>query len=361
MMQYDPFSLTLSSPLDTAAGRIEAREGFLIRVNCNGYRGVGEATPLPGWTEPYDACAAALARTAGADTSDDGDTNASGGDPDRTSGASTPAARHGVELARTDAAARESGESLAAWLADGTPAATVPVNATVGDAPVEATARATREAVDAGYRTVKVKVGARTPDDDIARLRAVRAAAGDTVELRADANGAWDRPTAERVLDAAADLDFAYVEQPLPAPDLTGHAALRGRGVEVAVDESLAAVGPDAVLDRGAADVVVCKPMALGGPVRTLEVAERAADHGIGAVVTTTIDGVVARIGALHVAAALPEVRACGLATGGRIAADLAPDPAPVEDGEMVVPPGPGLVGADFDALRASDVSDHDA
>jgi o-succinylbenzoate synthase len=346
MMEYEPFSLRLASPLKTAAGRIDAREGFLIRIDCDGHRGVGEATPLPGWTETYDECEAALAGAV------DGR-----GDFDP----STPAARHGVELARVDAAARASGESLAAWLADGTPAGSVPVNATVGDAPAEETAAATRQAVEAGYRAVKVKVGARPPDDDIARLRAVRAAAGDDVELRADANGAWDRTAAERVLDAAADLDFAYVEQPLPASDLAGHAALRGRGVDVAVDESLVAAGPEAVLEHGAADVVICKPMALGGPVRTHDVARRAADHGVDAVVTTTIDGAVARVGALYVAAALPNVRACGLATGDRLATDLAADPASVEHGALRVPAGPGLAGSAFDALRAGDQPTEDA
>lgn len=364
MMRYDPFSLTLSSPLDTAAGRIDAREGFVVRVDRDGHRGVGEATPLSGWTESHSACEKALTDVcdpvdAGGDPSGDDDPSTDRFEAGRVPDVSTPAARHGVELARADAAARAAGESLATWLADEAPAATVPVNATVGDAPAAATADATREAVEAGYRTVKVKVGARAPDADIARLRAVRVAAGDSVELRADANGAWDRPTAERVLAAAADLDFAYVEQPLDPADLAGHAALRGRGVGVAVDESLVAVGPDAVFEHDAADVVVCKPMALGGPVRTHEVARRAATRGIDTVITTTIDGVVARIGALHVAAALPTVRACGLATGDRLATDLAADPAPVEDGEMTVPSAPGLAGSALDALRAGAESTH--
>jgi len=355
MIRYHPFSLRLSSPLDTAAGRIDERSGFVVRATHEGCRGVGEATPLPGWTESYADCEATL--VGASETGGDGH-----GDSDPTAGIDTaaPAARHGVELAAADARARAAGESLAAWLAEGSAAASVPVNATVGDGSPEATAEATREAVDAGYGTVKVKVGARPPEADEARLRAVRAAAGDGVDLRADANGAWDARTAERLVDTAADLDFSYVEQPRPASDLAGHAALRGRGVDIAVDESVAAAGIDAILDRGAADIVVCKPMALGGPVRTREVAGRAASHGVDAVVTTTVDGVVARVGALHVAAALPETPACGLATGGWLATDLAADPAPVDAGRMAVPSDPGLAGAAFDPLRRGDAMDAD-
>ncbi|GGJ03528.1 chloromuconate cycloisomerase [Halobellus salinus] len=347
MIRYDAFSLRLSSPLGTAAGRIEERRGFVVRVESDGHRGVGEAAPLPGWTESYDDCEAALSGAAGGS----GVGNSAITDPiDRIDG-TTPAARHGVELAWADARAQAAGKSLAAWLADGSPAESVPVNATVGDATVEATAEATRAAVEAGYEAVKLKVGAREPDADAARLRAARDAAGDGVALRADANGAWDRPTAERLIDLAADLGFAYVEQPRPASDLAGNAAVRGRGVDIAVDESVATAGVDATLAADAADVVVCKPMALGGPVRTCELARRASARGVDTVVTTTIDGVVARTGALHVAAALSDVRACGLATGGRLASDLASDPAPVDTGRMAVPAGPGLAGS-FDPLR---------
>jgi len=346
MIGVEPFSLRLASPLETAAGRIEARNGFVVRVAFDGHRGVGEATPLPGWTESYDECNAALGDAAG------GSEVASATDPAAGIDVTTPAARHGVELATADARARAAGEPLAAWLADGSPADAVPVNATVGDGPADAAAAATRAAVDAGYDAVKVKVGAREAEADEARLRAVRDAAGDGVELRADANGAWDARTAERMVDIAADLDFAYVEQPRPASDIAGTAALRGRGVDVAVDESVAAVGIDEILDRDAADVIVCKPMALGGPVRTCAVARRAAARGVSTVVTTTIDGVVARIGALHVAATLPDPPACGLATGARLASDLAPDPAPVEAGRMAVPSDPGLADAAFESLR---------
>ncbi|MFB6092923.1 MAG: mandelate racemase/muconate lactonizing enzyme family protein [Haloquadratum sp.] len=351
-MDVEPFALRLNAPLDTAAGRIERREGFLVRVERDGVVGLGEATPLPGWTESRAACQTALA------SARDEATGTSGGDEptDRPATSSVadaaPAARHGIELANADAGARAAEESLAEHLADGSPAATVAVNATVGDGTVSETADATRKAVEAGYDAVKVKVGARDPAVDERRLRRVRDVAGDGVELRADANGAWDRTTAERLLEVAAGLDVAYVEQPLSADDLEGHAALRGRGVDVALDESLAAVRPETALDAAAADVLVCKPMVLGGPVRTRDVARRAAARGVDTVVTTTIDAVVARVGALHVAAALPADRACGLATGSRLASDLAPDPAPVEAGRVAVPDGPGLAGDAFDDLR---------
>jgi o-succinylbenzoate synthase len=355
-VRHRPFALELTRPLGTARGRIDRREGFLVTVGGGGdgpAAGVGEATPLPGWTEPRDACAAAL------------DDLSAAASPDALDAAATPAARHGVSLALADAAARGAGERLADRLArgaglDAAPADRVPVNATVGDgSPAETVAEAERAVAD-GFDCLKLKVGARRVAADAERVRAVREAVGGDVALRADANGAWDRETARRALDALAPADLAYLEQPLPADDLAGLAALRnadpgtggGGGVPIAVDESVAARGLDAVLDAGAADAVVLKPMALGGPDRALSAARRALAAGVEPVITTTIDAVVARTAAVHVAAAVPDVAPCGLATASLLDDDLAPDPCPVADGAVAVPAGPGLAGGAFDDLR---------
>jgi len=338
------FALDLATPLSTAAGDIGTREGLLVRVDLGATTGVGEATPLPGWTESLPACRAALERAR---------------DHGTPPSPETPAARHAVTLAYRDAFARRAGRSVAASLTRDTPPVSVPANATVGDASAADTVAAAESAVDSGYRTVKLKVGARDLDEDIERIRAVadafgdRVPGGDPAALRVDANGAWDRETAREAL-AALDGLVEYVEQPLQADDLRGHAALRGVGAPVALDESLARYGIRQVAAAGAADAVVLKPMALGGPSRALAAGRAAAHAGIDPVVTTTIDAAVARTAAAHVAAALPggDERAHGLATGDLLATDLvAEDPVPVENGRVAVPTGPGLAGDAFDGL----------
>lgn len=369
-MNVDPFSLPLARPLATAGGTIDTREGFLVTVEAAGERGLGEATPLPGWTESLDDCRNALERV-----DDPVDALAAPAAPAGDTGAlaDCPAARHGVALALADARARAAGDPLYRHLGGPERVEHVPVNATVGDAPPEETAREVQRAAAAGFPAVKVKVGARDVGADVERLRTVRERLRTTreresggsgrseasaqqrarVELRADANGAWTREQAREAFDALADLGVAYVEQPLSADDLDGHRALRDDtdgtasrdGVEVALDESVAVHGVDAVLGAAAADRLVCKPMVLGGPDRAREAALRAREAGLGAVVTTTVDGAVARAGAVHVAASLPDVPACGLATGARLAADLLDDPAPVVEGAARVPQKPGNAG----------------
>jgi o-succinylbenzoate synthase len=358
MMGRRPFSLDLSRPLGTAKGTVERREGDLLRLDAGDARGVGEATPLPGWTESLADCRAALDAVAEVDDATLRD--AVDADPRDPLGAApssvtdpladASAARHAVESAVLDARGRRDGRRLAALLGDD-PAATVPVNATIGDGSPEETVTAAIDAVDAGFSCLKVKVGAGDLNRDVTRLRTVRAAVGSDVELRADANAAWDRETAREAVDAFAMFGLSYLEQPLAPDDLSGHAALRGRGVDIALDETLATARVSDVLDADAADVLILKPMALGGPARAHAAARRALAAGVDPVVTTTVDAAPARTAAVHVASAIPDVRPCGLATAGALESDLVPDPASVEAGAVTVPTGPGVAGDAFDGL----------
>ena len=65
-----------------------------------------------------------------------------------------------------------------------------------------------------GYTKFQLKVGG-DADDDIARIRACRAALDRGEILVADANTGWTRAEAARVVAATADLDV-YIEQPCP-------------------------------------------------------------------------------------------------------------------------------------------------
>ena len=350
-MWVDPFSLRLDAPLRTAAGEITERRGFLVGLETDDVDGLGEATPLPGWTESYEMCRTAL-ETAATQSAESA-SNVALPDP-----VETPAAAHGVDLARLDSIARHERRPLASVLRDvafdsNRPIPeSVPVNATIGDGSIDETVRAAVAAVDEGFSWLKLKVGAQEPDTDIARVQAVREAVDDSVSLRLDANGAWDRPTAKRVVDQLAREGIEYLEQPLPAADLAGHAELRGHGVDIAVDESIAEQSVADVIDAEAADVVICKPMVMGGPRRTVKLAATARSAGIEPVVTTTVDGVVARTAAVHVAAAIPDITACGVATGSLLATDLAADPLSISDGRARLPSGNGLCGEKFAELE---------
>jgi len=82
----------------------------------------------------------------------------------------------------------------------------------ISQGPADAMAENVAMYRDQGYRRFQLKVGG-APDDDIARIRAVRSVLAAGEILVADANTGWQTHEAMRVVNAIADLDV-YVEQP---------------------------------------------------------------------------------------------------------------------------------------------------
>jgi D-arabinonate dehydratase len=81
-----------------------------------------------------------------------------------------------------------------------------------------------RRYVEMGYRAVKMKVGGAPWREDVERVRVVREAIGDGIELMVDANGAWDAPQALRFGHAIAEFQPYWFEEPVPPTDLRGAA-----------------------------------------------------------------------------------------------------------------------------------------
>jgi len=224
-----------------------------------------------------------------------------------------------------------------AWL--GPPPAVrerVPINATV---PAVDAARvpAVLERYP-GARTAKVKVAERgqTLDDDVARVRAVRAL---VPNVRVDANGGWSVDEAETALRAlTVDGPLEYVEQPCASVPELVEVRRRMPDVRVAADESIRrAEDPLKVVRAGGADVAVVKVAPLGGMRRLLSLADELSSYGVPVVVSSALDTAVGIAAGVAAAAALPELQfACGLGTGGLFEADVARAREPV-DGELTV------------------------
>jgi L-alanine-DL-glutamate epimerase-like enolase superfamily enzyme len=97
-----------------------------------------------------------------------------------------------------------------------------------------------RSYVAEGYAAVKLRIGARRAEEDIARVRTVREAVGDGVRIMVDCNERLDLPTARWAAARLADLGVFWMEEPLPSDDVAGHATLAaGVGLPIAVGEHL--------------------------------------------------------------------------------------------------------------------------
>jgi L-alanine-DL-glutamate epimerase-like enolase superfamily enzyme len=133
-------------------------------------------------------------------------------------------------------------------------------------------------AVERGFGGVKVKIGKPQAADDVARIAAVREAVGPHVALMVDANQGLTRDDALRRARLLEPYDLTWIEEPLPADDVEGHALLaRSTTTPIAVGETLYSLGQfREYLARGAASVVQPDVARIGGVTPWLKVAHLA-------------------------------------------------------------------------------------
>jgi L-alanine-DL-glutamate epimerase-like enolase superfamily enzyme len=135
-----------------------------------------------------------------------------------------------------------------------------------------------------GFTDVKIKVGGLPLAHDIARVRAARKAVGGAGRLALDANNAW-RSVADalKAIEAFAELDVWWIEEPLMPDDLAGHAELTRRSpVPIATGEIEATRwGFAHLIERRAAEILQPDAGVAGGVSEWLKIAHAAAAFDI--------------------------------------------------------------------------------
>ena len=206
------------------------------------------------------------------------------------------------------------------------------------------------------HDTFKVKIGALTPEADLARLRCLAGALAGRGSLIVDANQAWDEATALRCLPVLGELGIRLVEQPLPDWNLAGMARLRARAtVPLMADECVFSTHDMLEVARaGAADVVSLKLVKHGGLLATRDVAAVAEAAGIGLYGGCLLESSIGAAAHLQIFAGLREL-AWGCEHFGPqiLVEDLVEEPLRFADFRIHLPAGPGLgVKLDQEKLR---------
>jgi L-fuconate dehydratase len=143
--------------------------------------------------------------------------------------------------------------------------------------------RLCREAVDGGFRHIKLKVG-RDLKDDIRRVSIAREVLGPDRQLMIDANQVWE---VNEAIDWVRELGFAkpwFIEEPTSPDDVEGHRAVRKAiaPVKVATGEMCQnRILFKQFIMRGAIDVVQIDACRLGGVNEILAVLLLAAKYGL--------------------------------------------------------------------------------
>lgn len=268
----------------------------------------------------------------------------------------------GLEQLLVDRAAQAAGEPVWKWLG-GAPVEAVPLYANVnrmpgGRAPVDVAAQA-RQAVAAGFTAVKCapfdvpEPGRPLTATGLARLRAVRAAVGDDVELKVDCHERLSAEEVHEILPALADLGVGWLEDAFAierADDLRALRAattlpLAGGELMFQRDEARAAIAERLV------DVLMPDVKHAGGIARALDIARAVPDLAIS---PHNPSGPVATAASAHLFAACPNATVLEYQFGEvPWRSDLVGGAEDIVDGQLVLSERPGL-GVTFPSRHPS-------
>ena len=325
--------MPLRRPFRTSFGSQDEKEAILVRAQAGGIEGWGEcaAGRRPLYSGEWNAGAWIVLR-------DELAPAALRGEPSPVKG--HPMAATALEVALLDLRLRAEGVSLASHL--GAVRDTVACGASLGieDDPDELLAEAALF-LERGYHRVKLKI---EPGNDLEAVRAVRTAFPDA-PLSVDANAAYRPADAEHLAELDA-FGLEYVEQPLPADHLLGHADLAERiGTPICLDETLTSAAATAEAIRlEACSIVNLKVGRVGGIEESVRIHDLVREAGVDLWCGGMLETGIGR--AVNVAlAAMPGMTLPGdtSASDRYFAEDITEPFMVTADGMMRVPEGPGI------------------
>ena len=249
----------------------------------------------------------------------------------------------GIELALYDLMGKALNVSLSTLLGGATREVIPVIRMLSMGSPAEMAETASKF-VQQGYQHLKVKLGT-DPAGDLERFKTVRSVVGPQMTLTVDFNGAYDAPTAIKVIASLVPQGLAMVEQPVPGTDLIGMATVT-QAVEPVVLADQGVESPGEVFQVAAANgakAVSIKLLKFGGLQKSLAAARVCEAAGLichvgGMATSSLIDAAQA-----HFISATPSVvTPCEVGEFAALDGDLV-EGLHIVNGHLQVPTGPGL------------------
>lgn len=212
------------------------------------------------------------------------------------------------DLALHDLAAKHAGLPLYKFL--GGTKKIIQTDLTIGIDDPERMAQKAIEFVADGVRIIKVKLG-KKGIEDVERIRLIREAVGNDIQLRIDANQGWDFETAIATLVSLGQYDIQYCEQPIPHQFDNLLPELRKRSpIPIMADESVFD-HYDAIrlMDADAIDYVNIKLAKSGGILEAKRIADVTAERGIACMLGGMLESRLALTAKVHFAMSHDNIR----------------------------------------------------
>lgn len=171
----------------------------------------------------------------------------------------------GLDMAFWDATARALNQPLVGLL--GGVSRPIPAYDSYGIIDLAADEKSIRRSVEDGFRAIKIKIGELDLANDMKIVGTVRSMIGPDVKLMVDFNQSLDPVEARHRIKRLADFDLHWVEEPVRAEDLEGHARVRaGSPTPIQTGENWWFPSDMAkAIAAGASDLAMLDIMKIGG------------------------------------------------------------------------------------------------
>jgi muconate cycloisomerase len=266
-----------------------------------------------------------------------------------------PYAKAAVDIALHDLAGKHLGVPVSELLG-GQHRDRLPIAHSLGIMEPDRAVAEAEQAVEEGVETIKVKTGL-DGDRDVELVRQLRETLGPDVRIRVDANEGYELPSeAISVIREMEEYDIAYMEQPVA--DVRDMAEV-AREVDVPIMADEGAWTRQDILsldEHRAAELFALYVTKPGGLYRAREVGVVAESVGMRCDIGGSIEMGIGNAANLHLGAAVPiaglasvtPVNRPAEAYDGQIASvyyedDIVTEPFAYEEGDVLVPEGPGL------------------
>ena len=212
------------------------------------------------------------------------------------------------DMALYDLAAKAAGQPLYQYLG-GTPRE-IHTDITLGIASPEEMATKAKVLHDGGAVALKVKLG-KKPQDDIARIKAIRQAVGFDIPIRIDANQGWSYAEAVEALQGLEPLKIQFCEQPMRTYNDHLLAQLRSETiVPIMADESVYDHhDADRICRTDGCDYINIKFSKSSGIAESLKIQAVAQEYGIPCMIGGMLESRLALAAKAHFAYAAPNVK----------------------------------------------------
>ncbi len=259
--RFQKYELQFKRPAGTSRGVFNSRSVWFLFLTKNGRTAIGECAPLPGLsTETPGQVEQALTEICA---------NPKSFVNDWSRLQNIPSVQFGLETAWLDI---QNGGKQRPFPSDFTKGKSgIPINGLIWMGEPDFMKSQIDEKLEAGYRCLKLKIGAINFEKELELLQAIREKyAADEITLRIDANGAFRPEGALEKLQRLTRLDIHSIEQPIAAGQPVEMAKLcRQTPLSVALDEELIGINKriekEQLLETIQPQFLVLKPSLHGG------------------------------------------------------------------------------------------------